>query len=98
MVKLGFVKDVLFNDDIAVVGYHILARDYNVARVATADIDEETTRHLVTDLVGVSVVSPVPEVQVLVHAPRGSVIDSSTQVAVFHRGGTVAHNTDEEDD
>lgn len=74
----------------------LLARDRDAARLATADIDEATARHLVMDLVDAAVVSPVPDERVLVHEPSGTAFDSITQLAVFHRGWTAARDADEE--
>lgn len=64
----------------------LLAQDHDADRVATADIDDATARHLVGDLVDDDVVTPIPDEQVLVHEPSGKAFDSITQLAVFHRG------------
>jgi hypothetical protein len=42
------------------------------------------------------VVTPVPEDQVLVHEPSGTAFDSTTQIAVFHRGWTASRDADAE--
>ena len=63
-----------------------LAQDRDAASVATADVDDVTARSLVDDLIDADVVTPVPEDQVQVHEPSGTTFDSTTQLAVFHRG------------
>lgn len=74
----------------------LVAQDQDAVRVATADIDEKTARHLVSDLVDGDVVTPVPNDRVLVHEPSGGAFDSITQLAVFHNGWTAARNASEE--
>ena len=74
----------------------LLAQDRDAAGVDTADIDDATARRLVDDLIDADVVTPVPEDRVLVHEPSGTAFDSSTQLAVFHRGWTAGRNTDAE--
>ena len=74
----------------------LLAQDRDAAGVDTADIDEATARRLVDDLIDADVVTPVPEDRVLVHEPSGAAFDSSTQLAVFHRGWTAGRDTDAE--
>ena len=74
----------------------LLAQDRDAAGVDTADIDEATARHLVDDLIDADVVTPVREDRVLVLEPSGAAFDSSTQLAVFHRGWTAGRNTDAE--
>ncbi|MCG1004987.1 MULTISPECIES: hypothetical protein [Halobacterium] len=73
-----------------------VAQDRDAASVATADVDDATARSLVDDLIDADVVTPVPEGQVLVHEPSGTTFDSATQLAVFHRGWTAAHDPDSE--
>jgi hypothetical protein len=75
-----------------------LAQDRDAARVDTADIDDTTAQNLVSNLVEAAVVTPVPEDQVLVHEPSGTTFDSSTQLAVFHRGWTAGGDADTEDE
>jgi hypothetical protein len=75
-----------------------LAQDRDAARVDTADIDDTTAQNLVSNLVEAAVVTPVPEDQVLVHEPSGTTFDSSTQLAVFHRGWTAGCDADTEDE
>jgi hypothetical protein len=74
----------------------LLAQDRDVASVATADVDDATAQRLVSDLVDADVLTPVPEDQVLVHEPSGTAFDSSTQLAVFHRGWTAGRDADAE--
>ncbi|WP_233509339.1 hypothetical protein [Haloferax sp. Atlit-48N] len=74
----------------------MLAQDRDAARVDTADIDDTTAQSLVSDLVDADVVTPVPEDQVLVHEPSGTTFDSTTQLAVFHRGWTTGRDADAE--
>lgn len=76
----------------------LLAQDRNVASDVTADVDDATARNLVSELVDADVVTPIPENQVLVHEPSDTAFDSTTQLAVFHRGWTAGHDTDEEDE
>ncbi|ELY77180.1 MULTISPECIES: hypothetical protein [Halobacteriales] len=73
-----------------------LAQDRDAAGVDTADIDDATAQRLVNDLVDAEVVTPVPEDHVLVHEPSGAAFDSSTQLAVFHRGWTAGRDADAE--
>lgn len=74
----------------------LLARDRDAARLATADTDEATARHLVMDLVDTSIVTPVPDDRVLVHEPSSTAFDSIIQLAVFHRGWTAGRDADAE--
>ncbi|MFD1572273.1 MULTISPECIES: hypothetical protein [Halobacteriales] len=74
----------------------LVAQDRDAARVATADIDEQSARRLVNDLIEDDMVRPIPDQQVLVHDPSGEAFDSITQLAVFHRGWRAAR--DAEDD
>ncbi len=55
-------------------------------------VDDATAQRLVSDLVDADVVTLVPEDQVLVHEPSGTAFDSSTQLAVFHRGWTAGRD------
>ncbi|QRV18062.1 hypothetical protein JMJ58_24380 (plasmid) [Haloterrigena salifodinae] len=73
-----------------------LAQDRDAAGVDTADVDDTTAQRLVSDLVDADVVTLVPEDQVLVHEPSGTAFDSSTQLAVFHRGWTAGRDADTE--
>jgi len=75
-----------------------LAQDRDAARVDTADIDDATVQRLVNDLVDANIVTPVPEDQVLVHEPSGTTFDSTTQLAVFHRGWAAGRDADGEDE
>jgi hypothetical protein len=74
----------------------LLAQDRDAAGVDTTDVDDATAQRLVSNLVDADVVTPVPEDRVLVHEPSGAAFDSTTQLAVFHRGWTAARDTDAE--
>ena len=71
-----------------------LAQDRDAIGVDTADVDDRTAQNLINDFVNADVVTPVPEEQVLVHEPSGTAFDSSTQLAVFHRGWTAGRDAD----
>lgn len=73
-----------------------LAQDRDAIGVDTADIGDATAQRLVNDLVDAAVVTPVPEDHVLVHKPSGTAFDSTTQLAVFHRGWTANRDADAE--
>ena len=73
-----------------------LAQDRDAIGVDTADVDDATAQNLVTDLVDADVITPVPEDYVLVHEPSGTAFDSTTQLAVFHRGWTAGRDADGE--
>ena len=70
----------------------LIAHDQDAARVATADIDDETARQLVSDLIDAGIVIPIAEKRVLVHEPSNEAFESITQLAVFHKGWTAACN------
>nr|WP_176705285.1 hypothetical protein [Halobacterium sp. GN101] len=73
-----------------------LAQDRDAAGVDTTDIDDATAQRLVSDLVDADIVTPVPEDRVLAHEPSGATFDSTTQLAVFHRGWTAGRDADAE--
>ena len=73
-----------------------LAQDHDATSVDTADVDDTTAQRLVSDLVDADVVTLLPEDQVLVHEPSGTTFDSTTQLAVFHRGWTAGRDADAE--
>lgn len=75
-----------------------LAQDRDAAGIDTADVDDATGQNLVKDLIDTDVVTPVPEDQVLVHEPSGTTFDSTTQLAVFHRGWSACRDADGEDE
>jgi len=75
-----------------------LAQDRDAAGVDTADIDDVTAQNLVNDPVDADVVTPVPEDRILVHEPSGTAFDSTTHLAVFHRGWTADRDADGEDE
>jgi hypothetical protein len=72
-----------------------LARDQDAASVSTGDLDDETASNLGDELLDAGIVTPVPEARVLVHEPSDTAFDSTTQLAVFHRGWTSALDADE---
>lgn len=74
----------------------LVAHDQDATRVVTADIGDTAARQLVTDLIDDDIVTPVPGKRIFVHEPSGTVFNSSTQVAVFHRGWTAARNADKD--
>ena len=73
-----------------------LAQDRDATSVDTADVDDPTAQRLVNDLVDADVVTPVPENRVLVHEPSGAAFNSTTQLAVYHRGWTAGRDADAE--
>ncbi|WP_058827880.1 hypothetical protein [Haloferax sp. Q22] len=73
-----------------------LAQDRDAGSVDTADVDDMTARGLVDDLIDADVVTPVPDERILVHEPSGTAFDSTTQLAVFHRGWTAGRDADAE--
>ena len=73
-----------------------LAQDRDATSVDTADVDDPTAQNLVKDLIDTDVVTPVPEEQVLVHEAIGTTFDSTTQLAVYHRGWTAGRDADAE--
>ncbi|QKY22165.1 hypothetical protein B4589_017340 (plasmid) [Halolamina sp. CBA1230] len=75
-----------------------LAQDRDATSVDTADVDDTTAQRLVSNLIDAAVVTPVPEDHVLVHEPSGTAFDSTTQLAVFHRGWTAGRDADGEDE
>ena len=74
----------------------LLAQDRDAAEVDMADVDDATAQRLISELIDAEVITPVPEDQVLVHKPSGAAFDSTTQLAVFHRGWTAARDADTE--
>ncbi|WP_225336004.1 hypothetical protein [Halomicrobium urmianum] len=74
----------------------LLAQDRDATSVNTADVGDATAQRLVSELIDADVVTPVPEDHVLVHEPSGAAFDSSTQLAVFHRGWTACRDAGEE--
>ncbi|UHQ96356.1 hypothetical protein [Natrinema halophilum] len=75
-----------------------LAQDRDAASIATGDVDDTTAHNLVSELVDTNIVTPIPENQVLVHEPSSTAFDSTSQLAVFHRGWTAARDADAEDE
>ena len=83
-------------DDYERLETELVAQDRDAARVATADIDERSARHLVNDLIEDDMVRPIPAQRVLVHEPSSEAFDSITQLAVFHRGWQAARDAEED--
>ena len=73
----------------------LVAHDRDATHAVTADIGDTAARKLVTELIDNDLVTPVPGKRVFVHEPSGVAFDSSTQLAVFHRGWTTARDVDE---
>lgn len=67
-------------------------KNQDAARVATADVDDETACQLVSDLVDAGIVIPVSEERVLVHEPSNKAFESITQLTVFYQGWTAARD------
>jgi hypothetical protein len=73
-----------------------LAQDRDATGIDTADVDDTSAQRLVNDLVDADIVTPVPEDHVLVHEPSGTAFDSSTQLALYHRGWIAGRDADAE--
>ena len=78
------------SDDIDRFETELLAQDRDAASGSKADIDQDTARKFVNDLLETGVIFPVPEERLLVHDPSGVAFESILQLAVFHRGWTAA--------
>lgn len=74
------------------LGTELTVRDRDVSHTSTADIDEQTAKHLVSTLLEDNVITPVSGQRALVHKPSGEAFDSITQLAVFHQGWTAARD------
>ena len=83
-------------DDYDRLETELVAQDRDAARVSTADVDEWSARRFVGELIKDDVVTPVPDQRILVHEPSSKPFESTTQLAVFHRGWRAAR--DAEDD
>jgi len=66
----------------------LLAQDRDARSPSTADLDDETARQMVRDLLDTGTVTPVVDQRVLVHEPSGAAFESMLQLAVFHKGWT----------
>jgi len=75
----------------------LLAQDQDVRRPSTADLDDQTARNLVRDLLDAGTVTPVVDERVLVHEPSGAAFESMWQLTVFHKGWTAAMEAGEPD-
>jgi hypothetical protein len=85
-------------DDYERLETELVAQNRDAARVSTANVNERSARRLVDELIEDDVVTPVPDQRVLVHEPSDAAFDSTTQLAVFHRGWQAATDADAEDD
>ena len=74
----------------------LIAHDQDATRVTTADVDDETARQLVSDLVDADIIIPIAEKRVFIHEPSREAFESVIQLAVFHKGWTAACNAGEE--
>ncbi|SIS21528.1 hypothetical protein [Natronorubrum thiooxidans] len=93
MTDLNPIDDT--TDDYRRFEAKLVAHDRDATHAVTADIGDTAARKLVTELIDDGVVTPVPGQRVFVHEPSGTAFDSSTQLAVFHRGWTAARDADE---
>lgn len=84
-------------DDYEQFETELIAQDLDANRAPMADIDGETARHQVKELLDGGIATPVPGDRVLVPEPSGSTFESMTQLAVFHRGWAAGRRTAEED-
>ena len=73
----------------------LLTQDQDARQSSTADLDNETARQLVRELLDTGAVTPVVDERVLVHEPSGAAFESLWQLAVFHEGWTAAANAGE---
>ena len=73
----------------------LLAQDRDARSPSTADLDDETARQMVRDLLDAGTISPVVDQRVLVHEPSGTAFESMQQLAVFHKGWTAATDAGE---
>ena len=76
----------------------LLAQDRDARSPSTADLDDETVRQMVQDLLNAGTVTPVVDQRILVHEPSGTTFESLLQLAVFHEGWTAAHGAGEGDE
>ena len=76
----------------------LLAQDRDARSPSTADLDDETARQMVRNLLDAGTVTPVVNQRILVHEPSGTAFESMQQLAVFHEGWTAAHDAGEADE
>jgi hypothetical protein len=75
----------------------LLAQDRDARSPSTADLDDETARQLVRELLDAGTVTPVVDQRLLVHEPSNTAFESMQQLAVFHTGWTAARDAGEGD-
>jgi len=76
----------------------LLAQDRDARSPSTADLDHETARQLVRDLLDTGTVTPVVDQRLLVHEPSNTAFESIQQLAIFHSGWTAARDIGEGDE
>ena len=76
----------------------LLAQDRDARSPSTADLDDETARQMVRELLDAETVTPVVDQRVLVHELSGTAFESMQQLAVFHEGWTVATDAGKADE
>ena len=76
----------------------LLAQDRDARSPSTADLDDETARQMVRDLLDAGTVSPVVDQRLLVHEPSETAFESLQQLAVFHEGWMAAYDAGEADE
>ena len=76
----------------------LLAQDRDARSPSTADLDDETARQLVRELLDTGTVRPVVDQRILVHEPSGTAFESMLQLAVFHEGWAAAYDAGEADE
>ena len=62
----------------------LFSQDWDARSPLTADLDNETARQMVRDLLDAATVTPVVDQRILVHEPSGTAFESLLQLAVFH--------------
>ena len=85
-------------DDHERVEAELLAQDRDARSPSMADLDDETARQMVRNLLDAGTVTPVVDQRILVHEPSGTAFESMQQLAVFHEGWTAAHDAGEADE
>lgn len=76
----------------------LLAQDRDARSPSTADLDDETARQLIRELLDAGTVTPVVDQRLLVHEPSDTAFESMQQLAVFHTGWMAAHDAGEADE
>ena len=85
-------------DDHGQVEAELLAQDRDARLPSTADLDGETARQMVRDLLDAGTVTSVIDQRILVHESSGTAFESLLQLAVFYKGWTAAHGAGEADE